>query len=113
MKLDKKSNSLSKKSKQEINDEDDETPSAVALRYDPEDKEAAPVVLAAGQGEIADKIMELAKENDIPIHKDPDLVALLAASDVGDEIPVEAFIAVAEILKFIYEKNGTSIPTAP
>lgn len=93
--------------------DDDDTPAAVALSYDPADKDSAPVVLASGQGDLADKIAELAKEHDIPIYKDPDLVALLAASDVGDEIPVEAFIAVAEILKFIYEKNGTQIPSTP
>ncbi|MDX1737523.1 MAG: EscU/YscU/HrcU family type III secretion system export apparatus switch protein [Alphaproteobacteria bacterium] len=87
--------------------EQEEKSTAVALSYDRSDTEGAPVVIASGQGEIADKIMEMAKEHDIPIHKDPDLVALLAASEVGQEIPVEAFVAVAEILRFIYEKNGT------
>ncbi|WP_420549422.1 EscU/YscU/HrcU family type III secretion system export apparatus switch protein [Curvivirga sp.] len=86
--------------------------SAVALGYDPLNKEGAPTILASAQGELADQILALAKESDIPIHKDPDLLALLTASDVGDEIPLEAFIAVAEILRFIYEQNGIKIPSS-
>ncbi|MTI11244.1 EscU/YscU/HrcU family type III secretion system export apparatus switch protein [Curvivirga aplysinae] len=91
---------------------EEEASSAVALGYDPLDKEGAPTILASAQGELAEQIIALAKETDIPIHKDPDLLALLTASDVGDEIPLEAFIAVAEILRFIYEQNGIKIPSS-
>jgi len=90
----------------------EQTDSVVALSYDPENKEGAPSIIANAQGELADKILQIAKDSNIPIHKDPDLLALLKASDVGEEIPLEAFIAVAEILRFIYEQNGTEISSS-
>ncbi|MCA9410464.1 MAG: EscU/YscU/HrcU family type III secretion system export apparatus switch protein [Candidatus Omnitrophica bacterium] len=77
---------------------------AVALRYDPE-LDPAPRVVAKGRGVIAEKILEVAKENDIPIHEDPDLVEILAAIDLGRLIPAEMYSAVAEILAFLYRVN--------
>ena len=78
---------------------------AVALGYNKE-KDNAPVVLAKGQGDIADKILALAKENDIEIRQDADLLQVLKAVDINQEIPVEAFAAVAEILSYIYQQNA-------
>ena len=78
---------------------------AVALRYD-KDKDNAPVVAAKGQGHIAAKIIELALENDIEIHQDADLLQVLKAVNIDEEIPVEAFAAVAEILSYIYSRNN-------
>ena len=77
---------------------------AVALQYERE-KKSAPIVTAKGQGEIAVKIIALAKEHDIEIRQDADLLQVLKAVDINEEIPVEAFAAVAEILSFIYAKN--------
>lgn len=77
---------------------------AVALRYD-EDKEAAPRVLAKGQGKVADKILELAYTQGIPVREDPDLVESLAKLDVGSLIPTELYPAVAEVLAFVYRQN--------
>ncbi|MDR1533887.1 MAG: EscU/YscU/HrcU family type III secretion system export apparatus switch protein [Planctomycetota bacterium] len=77
---------------------------AVALRYD-EDREAAPRVLAKGRGRVAEKILELARERDIPIREDPDLVEMLAKLDTGSLIPTELYPAVAEVLAFIYRQN--------
>ena len=77
---------------------------AVALQYERE-KNSAPIVTAKGQGEIAAKIIALAKEHDIEIRQDADLLQVLKAVDINEEIPVEAFAAVAEILSFIYAKN--------
>ncbi len=77
---------------------------AVALRYN-EDKEAAPRVLAKGQGNVADKILDLAKSQGIPIREDPDLVEALAKLDVGSLIPTELYPAVAEVLAFVYRQN--------
>lgn len=77
---------------------------AVALRYN-EDKEAAPRVLAKGRGHVADKILDIAKEQGIPIRDDPDLVEILAKLDVGSLIPTELYPAVAEVLAFIYRQN--------
>ncbi|MDR3211446.1 MAG: EscU/YscU/HrcU family type III secretion system export apparatus switch protein [Planctomycetota bacterium] len=77
---------------------------AVALRYH-EDKEATPRVLAKGQGQVAERIIDLAKKNGIPIRDDPDLVESLALLDVGSLIPTELYPAVAEVLAFVYRQN--------
>ncbi len=77
---------------------------AVALRYN-EDKEAAPRVLARGAGNVAQKILEIAKEQKIPIREDPDLVEALAKLDIGSLIPTELYPAVAEVLAFVYRQN--------
>ncbi|MCF8094644.1 MAG: EscU/YscU/HrcU family type III secretion system export apparatus switch protein [Desulfobacteraceae bacterium] len=77
---------------------------AVALLYDRK-KDDAPVVAASGQGAVADKILEVADEAGIPVQEDPDLVEVLARVPVGDEIPVEVYQAVAEILAFVYSLN--------
>ena len=82
---------------------------AVALSYDPSNKESAPTVVATGKGTLAERILEKAAEHEIPVHQDADLVSILAATEVGEEIPVEAFIAVAEILRFVYEANGRKL----
>jgi len=77
---------------------------AVALRYD-QDREAAPRVLAKGQGAVAQKILSLAKEKGIPIRDDPELVQSLAQLDLGQLIPAELYPAVAEVLAYVYRMN--------
>ena len=77
---------------------------AVALFYDRKTCHA-PIVTASGQGVVAGKILELAAKHGIPIQEDPDMVEVLAKVPLGDEIPVELYQAVAEILAFIYELN--------
>lgn len=77
---------------------------AVALRYD-EGKESAPRVVAKGQGRMADKILDLAKEHGVPVRDDPDLVETLAQLDLGDLIPAELYPAVAEVLAYVYRMN--------
>lgn len=78
---------------------------AIALRYDPE-AERAPVVSAAGRGEVAERILALAREQGVPIREDPDLVALLAQLDVGQVIPAELYPVIAEVLAFVYRLRG-------
>ncbi len=78
---------------------------AVALKYD-RLKDEAPKIKAAGQGRIAEKIIELAREHGIPIHDDPDLVEVLSSLDVGQEIPPDVYVAVAELLAFVYSSNS-------
>lgn len=63
----------------------------------------APSVSATGQGEIAERIIALAKEHNVPIRHDPDLVTLLAQLDVGQMIPPELYALVAEVLAFVYK----------
>jgi len=78
---------------------------AAALKYDSH-KDSAPKVIAKGRGNIAEKIIELAKKNNIPIQSDPDLVQILSKLDIDEQIPVELYKAVAEILAFIYSANN-------
>ncbi len=78
---------------------------AVALRYD-RDQEDAPKVVAKGQGKIAEKIIELAKKHDIPIKDDPDLIEVLSSLEIDEEIPSEIYVAVAELLAFVYSANS-------
>jgi flagellar biosynthesis protein len=79
--------------------------SAVSLRYDNRVNKS-PVVTAKGKGLIADKIIALAKENNVPIKEDPDLVHLLSKVDLNSEIPASLYHVVAELLSFVYRLNG-------
>lgn len=83
---------------------------AVALSYDPSDEYSAPEVVATGRGHIAEQLLKLALEYGVKIHEDADLAEILHALDIGDEIPVEAFVAVAEILRYIYDNEGVQPP---
>lgn len=76
-------------------------PKAVALSYDQE-KDLAPVVVAKGQGLIAERIKALAVEHNIPIQEDQVLLRYLMALNLYEEIPPELYRVVAEILAFIY-----------
>jgi flagellar biosynthesis protein len=84
---------------------DPNTPRAAALHHDPLDGRA-PRIVAAGDGDTAARIAALARESGVPIVADPDLVQLLAAVDVGQEIPEELFDAVAHLVAFLYRLNG-------
>lgn len=78
---------------------------AIALKYDI-DVDNAPKIIGKGQGETAKNIIKIAKENNIPIKKDEDLVELLSKIDIDKEIPTSMFKAVAEIFSFIYEMSN-------
>ncbi len=78
---------------------------AVALGYDLQ-KDQAPKVLAKGEGEIAKQIIKIAKEHGVEIREDSNLVEILSALELDEFIPLEAYAAVAEILRFIYAKQG-------
>ncbi|MBP7461847.1 MAG: EscU/YscU/HrcU family type III secretion system export apparatus switch protein [Candidatus Delongbacteria bacterium] len=83
---------------------DEELKAAVALGYKPQ-RDSAPKVKAKGRGFIAEKIIETAREYQIPIYEDPDLVQALMPLELEVEIPVEMYRAVAEVLAFIYQQN--------
>lgn len=72
---------------------------AVAIAYEP--GESAPKILATGKGEVAEKIIEKAKENDVPLYKDNKLADTLSKLKIGDAIPPELYEVVAEILVFV------------
>jgi len=77
---------------------------AVALRYD-KDKDNAPKLVAKGKDSIAEKIIEIANENRVPIYPDKDLVQVLEALDLDFQIPAELYRAVAEVLVFVHDLN--------
>jgi flagellar biosynthesis protein len=76
---------------------------AVALHYD---KSGAPRVVAKGRGSIGDKIIEVAKANNIPIEENEVLAGALSNVELGDEIPEELYKAVAEVLIFVLRLSG-------
>lgn len=75
---------------------------AVAVQYD-EKNDDAPHVMASGQGYVAERIVELAREAEVPIVEDAALVSALMVLELGEEIPAELYEAVARILAFIYK----------
>ena len=76
---------------------------AVALSYMPGD--AAPKILATGKGAVADRIIEAAKEADVPTYKDDKLADTLSRLEIGDMIPPELYEVVAEILVFVNDMD--------
>ncbi len=72
---------------------------AIALSYDPD--EEAPRVIASGRGALAERIIERAKESDVPVHQDDKLADTLSRLEIGDMIPPELYEVVAEILVFV------------
>jgi flagellar biosynthesis protein len=79
-------------------------PAAVALRYRAGD--AAPRVAATGSGPVAERILALAREHDVPLREDPDLVETLAALDLGALVPPELYEVIAEVLAWAYRVNS-------
>jgi flagellar biosynthesis protein len=79
------------------------TATAIALHYD---GTGAPKITATGQGLVAEEILRIAKENDVPLYADSELVALLAGMDLGEEIPVTLYLAVARVIAFAYQLSG-------
>jgi flagellar biosynthesis protein len=81
---------------------DDESPIAIALKYDRE-KDGAPRVIAKGMRLRAEQIREIARANGIPFMRNLPLANALYRVDVGQEVPEELYDAVAEVLNFVYE----------
>lgn len=81
--------------------ENDRVKKAVALTYT-KGQEGAPKLVASGSGPLADKIIQLAEENNVPVHRDLSLLKALSKLAPGIEIPTELYVVVAELLVFIY-----------
>lgn len=81
------------------------THKAVAIVYD-EKESVAPRVVASGKGVVAEKIIATAREAGVHIKEDPDLVEILAKIPLGNEIPVELYQTIAEVLAFVYQVNN-------
>ena len=78
----------------------DKIKTAVALGYDP-NEDGAPKVIASGKGALAEKIIEQAKDNKIPVHEDDKLADTLSRLEIGEMIPPELYEVVAEVLVFV------------
>ena len=80
-------------------DSNEKPKQAIALSY--EKGQQAPVIVAAGKGLVAEKIIEKAKESDVPLYRDDKLADTLSKLEIGDTIPPELYKVVAEILVFV------------
>jgi len=80
---------------------------AVALHYG---GRGAPRVVAKGAGEVAERILEVARRHGVPLESDPGLLDLLARVDLGEEIPRPLFAAVAQVLAFAWSVSGRLPP---
>lgn len=81
-------------------------PSAVALSYDAKNK--APIVVAKGYGAVADAIVQRARDSGLYVHPSPDLAKLLMHVDLDAQIPPELYVAVAEVLAWLYQLDNGS-----
>lgn len=77
---------------------------AVALKYD-ESQGSAPIIVASGLGHMAEKIVEVANESDIPVYEDSSLASVLSQLELGAQIPEEVYKAVVEIYVFFLNFN--------
>lgn len=77
---------------------------AIALGYDP-DTDRAPKIIAKGLGPVAEAILAIARKHDVHLHEDAALVRSLYVLELGQEIPEEFYIAIAEVLAFIYRMD--------
>lgn len=77
---------------------------AIALKYE-KGEFKAPHVAAKGRGDLAERIIAIAKKHDVPIHNDADLVEILDKVEIEQEIPLEVYTVVAEIFSYIYKVN--------
>jgi flagellar biosynthesis protein len=81
---------------------------AVALRYEPK-QDRAPKLVAKGRGYLAERILDLARQYNIPVRQDKNLLQILSRLDLNQEIPAEVYQAVAEILAFIYRLSNRQL----
>jgi len=77
---------------------------AVAVKYRPPD-DNVPRVVAKGRGELAERILRLAREHNVPVRQDADLTELLSTLDINQEIPTELYQVIAEVLAWVYRLN--------
>ena len=79
------------------------SPKAVALTYS---GDTAPKIAAKGEQDIAEQIIAIAKEHDVPLYQNAELVNVLATLELGEEIPEILYLAIAEIIAFAYYIQG-------
>ena len=79
---------------------------AVALKYSKKRAKSAPEVVAKGSGKTAEEIISIAKLHEIMLHKDETLLEALATLDIGQEIPENLYLIIAELISFSYLLQG-------
>ena len=85
---------------------------AVALAY--EDSDGAPRIVAKGRGALAETIIARAREAGVYVHESPELIAVLMQVDLDARIPPELYLAVAELLAWLYRlEHGSAAPVLP
>lgn len=82
---------------------DDQEKQIVALQYD---QKSAPKVIAKAHGEFAQELLDIAKDNDVMIHQDKELSQFLQRLDMGQEIPKELYLVIAELIAFAFVLQG-------
>ena len=87
-----------------------ERQSAVALAY--HDSDGAPKVVARGHGALAETIIARAREAGVYVHESPELVSVLMQVDLDTRIPPELYLAVAELLAWLYRLEHGDMPAA-
>jgi flagellar biosynthesis protein FlhB len=78
---------------------------ACALRYDEKEGDEAPVVVASGEGDLAERIVKAARDYGVPVLRDVPLARALIELEIGDQIPEALYEAVAEILREVWEDD--------
>ncbi|MDV3503229.1 EscU/YscU/HrcU family type III secretion system export apparatus switch protein [Marinobacter sp. M-5] len=76
---------------------------AVALKYD---GKTAPTIAATGTHELAEEIIRIAREHNVPLYENPELASILARLDLNEEIPETLYQIIAEILAFAFNLQG-------
>lgn len=84
----------------------DKRPQAVAIKYDK--RSAAPRVVAKGYGTLAETIIQTAKNHGLYVHESPELINVLMKLDLDQQIPPELYVAIAELLAWLYQLEGKS-----
>ncbi|CDZ75810.1 Flagellar biosynthetic protein FlhB [Legionella massiliensis] len=81
---------------------------AIALSYD---GQSAPKVTAKGEGKLAEQIIKTAQKHGVPLQKDEELTALLSEVKLNEEIPPKLYLAVAQLLSFLYYLDSNQLST--
>ncbi len=76
---------------------------AVALKYEEDGELEAPIIVASGRGEIAEKILATARQENIPVYQEPSLAQVLTSLELGTEIPPELYQAAAQVIAFVWQ----------
>jgi len=79
---------------------------AIALKYQQNQAKSSPKIVAKGQGDVAQEIINLAKQHGVLVHQDDELSALLSQLDLGQEIPETMYHVIAELIAFSYVLQG-------